>query len=73
MDTAQHTPARGDQPTPWLTAAQAAARLQVHPVTLRKLVRQGRLRSARVGRCMRIRPEWADAYLETTVPREVTR
>jgi excisionase family DNA binding protein len=52
--------------TPWLTLAQASARTQTHPATLRREMAAGRLRHARIGgrKAIRLRPEWLDAWLE---------
>lgn len=50
----------------WLDVAQVAARLGVGTRLVYQLVRDGRMRAARVGgrRQLRIRPEWADEALE---------
>jgi excisionase family DNA binding protein len=53
----------------WLTPRQAAARAQVHEATLRRLIKAGRLRHARVGagrKLIRIRTSWLDAALDAT-------
>lgn len=39
---------------PLLTAEEAAAHLRLHPCTVRRLLRQGRLPGARIGRDWRI-------------------
>jgi excisionase family DNA binding protein len=57
----------------WLTIEEGAARARVHVATLRREIRAGRLRHARVGgrKCIRLRPEWVDAWLgESTTPVE---
>jgi excisionase family DNA binding protein len=51
---------------PWETLHQAAERVQVHEATLRRLIRAGLLRHARVAsdRNIRVRMSWVDAALE---------
>ena len=60
---------------PWLRLNEAADRLKVHSATLRRAIRRGDLRAARVSgrKAIRIRASWADAYLEDTAPVEVKR
>ena len=62
---------------PWLTLRQAAARVQAHEATLRRLIRAGVLRHARVGagrKHIRIRASWVDEALEScATPVEVRR
>ena len=63
------------QATPWLTAKQAAKRLQSGVKLVYHEVASGRLRAARIGgkRAIRIKAEWIDAYLEAMVqPVEIT-
>ena len=63
-------------PDPWLTLQQAAGSVQTHEATLRREIRKGRLRAARVGgrRSIRLRRSWLDAWLEdSTTPVEVRR
>lgn len=49
-DTATPEPAaHHEEPPLVLTAAQAAARLQVHPTTVLAMVRRGELRGRRIG------------------------
>jgi excisionase family DNA binding protein len=66
-----------DQPTPWLTAAQAAKRAHVGPETIYRAARASRLRHARVGgrRKLLFRADWIDQWLDATAegPIEVTR
>ena len=52
----------------WLRLDQAARLAQVSTATLRREIAARRLRHARVGgrKAIRIRPEWLDAWLETT-------
>lgn len=60
----------------WWTVDEAAQHAQVGVRLIYREVRAGRLRAARVGgrRELRIRPEWADAWLESTAePVEVLR
>lgn len=59
---------------PWLRLSQCADRGQVHEATLRREIRRGRLRHARVGgrKSIRIRASWLDAWLEaSSMPVEV--
>ena len=61
---------------PWLTLAQSAERVQVHEATLRREIKLGRLRHARVGgrKAIRIRASWLDAWLEqSTTPVEIVK
>ncbi len=60
----------------WLTLRHAAARAAVSEGTLKREVRRGRIRAARVGgrRCLRFRPSWVGAWLEaSTTPVETRR
>jgi excisionase family DNA binding protein len=60
----------------WMTVGQAAARAQLHPATLRRAIKAGRLRHARVNqtKAIRILPEWVDAYLlGVSTPIEVVK
>ena len=52
--------------TPWRTAAQAASRGLCSEKTIYRAVRAGKLRAARLGRDLRFRDEWIDAWLETS-------
>jgi excisionase family DNA binding protein len=47
-----------------LTLQQVAERLQVSMSTVRRLVDAGKLRSVRIGRNLRVRPEDLAAYIE---------
>src|SRR5262245_52606597 len=49
-----------EESDPWLTLQQSAAIVQTHEATLRREIRSGRLRSARVGgrRSIRLRRSW---------------
>jgi excisionase family DNA binding protein len=52
---------------PWLTLRQAAERARCHDATVRRLIRAGLLRHARVGagrKHIRVRASWLDAALE---------
>lgn len=58
----------------WLTLRDAAQYARVSVPTLRRAIRAGRLRHARVSgnRAVRLRPSWVDDYLEaTSTPIEV--
>ncbi len=63
------------QPTPWLTTEQGAARAQVSKKTLYAEVRAGRIRAAKVGgrRELRFRAEWIDSWLDSCAPQEIGR
>jgi excisionase family DNA binding protein len=59
--------------TIWLTLRGAAARAAVSEATIKREVRSGRIRCARVGgrRHLRFRAEWIDAWLDaSTTPSE---
>jgi excisionase family DNA binding protein len=51
---------------PWLTLAEGAATVKFHPATLRRAIRRGSLRAARVGgrHCIRIKRSWLDTFVE---------
>lgn len=59
----------------WLTLQQAAERAHCHEATLRRLIKAGLLRHARVGagrKLIRIRASWLDATMEAcAMPVEV--
>lgn len=68
---AQPTPAPVVQPAPriadpWLTISEVADQLRVSTMTAYRLCERGELRAKRVGRSLRIRQSWFDAYLEDT-------
>lgn len=46
------------------TVAEVAAILRCSQTTVRELLRSGELRSYRVGRNVRVRPEWLDEFRE---------
>lgn len=50
---------------PWLTLDEAASRVKLHPQTIRRAARAGRIRSVRVnnGTVYRFRASWCDQYL----------
>jgi excisionase family DNA binding protein len=52
----------------WLTLRRAAMRAAVSEATIKREVRRGCIRAARVGgrRCLRFRPEWIDAWLDAS-------
>lgn len=65
------TPAPVVQPAPriadpWLTISEVADALRVSTMTAYRLCERGELRAKRVGRSLRIRQSWFDAYLEDT-------
>jgi excisionase family DNA binding protein len=51
--------------SPWLTVVEAAERLRCSPKTIYRLVKQRRLRAAKIGgkRALRFRVEWLDEYV----------
>ena len=74
-DAHSHAPSGAD-PDPWLTLQQSSVIVQTHEATLRREIRGGRLRHARIGgrKSIRIRRSWLDAWLEqTTTPIEAGR
>ncbi|MFC1747990.1 helix-turn-helix domain-containing protein [Pseudomonadota bacterium] len=50
-----------------LTSEQVAQILQVHPFTVLKFIKQGKLRASKLGRVYRIRRSDVDAFLESLV------
>ena len=52
---------------PLLKSEQAAALLQIHPKTLQKLARQGKLPATRIGDLWRFRASELDRWLRTGV------
>ena len=50
-----------------LTVPEVAERLRVHPITVRRHIKAGRLRAVRVGRSVRVRASDVDAYLRPEV------
>jgi excisionase family DNA binding protein len=49
-----------------LTVAEVAERLRVHPITVRRHIKDGRLRAVRVGRAVRVRESDLEAFLSST-------
>lgn len=47
-----------------LTTAQAAEVLQLSEYTLREMLKRGEVKSVRIGRAYRIRPEWLESFIE---------
>lgn len=58
--------------TPWLTKREAAQRARVSTHALEQAIRDGSLRSRKVGRRVVIHQGWVDAWLEETVLEEKT-
>lgn len=52
---------------PLLTAAEAATLLKVHPKTLQKMARQGRIPARRIGDLWRFRASELDGWLRSEV------
>lgn len=67
---------RRPHPSPdtiWLKTSEAAKRARCAEGTLWRAAQSGRLRVAKIGRNLRFRPEWIDAWLEaSTTPIEIT-
>lgn len=64
------------EPAPeWLTVREAASRLTVSPMTVRRLIDRGELRGHRIGRQVKVRPADLDAYIAATAmpPRSAAR
>ena len=53
-----------ENPKPYLTLEDVAARLAVSPMTARRLVTSGKLPGLRLGRVLRVAPEDMEAFLE---------
>jgi excisionase family DNA binding protein len=51
----------------FLTIPQVAKALQVVPLTVRRLIKSGKLKASHVGRRIRIRPADLDKYLEANL------
>jgi excisionase family DNA binding protein len=47
----------------WLDLHAAANRARCHEATLRRLIRRGVLRHARLGKLIRVRASWVDAAM----------
>ena len=58
---------------PWLTVEQIAERVQLHPDTVRRFLREGRLRGHRVTRRAgwRVRASEVDRFIESNPDRAV--
>ena len=52
-----------------LTAEQVAQILQVHPFTVLKFIKQGKLKASKLGRVYRIRKSDVDSFLDSQVDR----
>ena len=57
---------------PALTVAEVAERLQIHPVSAYKLIRDGRLPAARIGAALRVRPADLDVLFTAADRKEPT-
>jgi excisionase family DNA binding protein len=55
----------GDMSTPLLTIDEVRSRLNVSVSTVRRLVRDGKLRAYRVGGRLRFKPEEVAAYVDS--------
>jgi excisionase family DNA binding protein len=51
-----------------LTVQEVAERLHVHPITVRRLIANGRLAAIRIGRAVRVREEDVGAFLRPKAP-----
>jgi len=56
-----------------LTVAEVAERLRVHPITVRRLIKAGRLRALTIGRSVRVREVDVDAFARPVERRELPR
>ena len=56
-----------------LTADQVAKILQVHPFTVLKFIKQGKLKASKLGRVYRIRKSDVDEFLESLVEKPTQR
>lgn len=54
-----------------LTVAEVAERLRVHPITVRRHIKSGRLRAVRVGRSVRVRESDVEALLKPAMASDV--
>ena len=76
MTTATHQ-TENNTIDPWLTVRGCAERGDCHEATVRRMIRAGRVRYARVGlggKGLRIKASWWDAAMEAnSVPVEVSR
>ncbi len=54
--------------SPFMTTAEAATYLRLHQESVRRAVRQGRLKSLKTGKDLRFRKEDLDEYLERDRP-----
>jgi len=54
-----------NDPTPWLTVPQAAARAQVGRLVIYRAVKGGKLKAVKVAGKLRLHITWVDAWLET--------
>ena len=52
-----------------LTVDETAARLRVHPITVRRHIKQGKLRAVRAGGRIRVRQEDLERFLQPVGPR----
>lgn len=50
------------------TVNEAAQRLKVHPITIRRHIKSGELRAVRAGRSLRIRASALEAFLQPEEP-----
>lgn len=54
-----------------LTVAEVAERLRVHPITVRRHIKSGRLQAVRVGRSVRVRASDVQALLKPAMASDV--
>jgi excisionase family DNA binding protein len=55
------------EPEHLLTVREVAERLRVHPITVRRLIKDGKLPVVRIGRAIRVREEDLGAYAQPRV------
>lgn len=56
-----------------LTSEQVAKILQVHPFTVLKFIKQGKLKASKLGRVYRIRRSDVDEFLDSSMERDMSK
>ena len=52
-----------------LTVAEVAERLRIHPMTVRRHIKSGRIRATRIGRAVRVSEDAVDSMSEVAKPK----